>query len=124
MAELESFDAVIVGAGISGSLIAKQLGLPTRNLRTVAYADGRTESVPLAGPLVFDIDGRDTFDDAYIVGDEVLIQCKIVASPESCESPARSFGRTAIDFEAPFDQKPVCEVVADGAAFLKVFDHA
>ncbi len=53
--------------------IAKQLGLPTRNLRTVAYADGRTESVPLAGPLVFDIDGRDTFDDAYIVGDEVLI---------------------------------------------------
>ena len=53
--------------------VAKQLGLPTRDFRTVAYADGRTESVPLTGPLVFDIDGRDTFDDAYILGDEVLI---------------------------------------------------
>src|ERR1051326_6748732 len=39
--------------------VAKQLGLPTRDFRTVAYADGRTESVPLTGPLVFDIDGRD-----------------------------------------------------------------
>jgi clan AA aspartic protease len=53
--------------------VAKQLGLPTINFRTVAYADGRKESVPLAGPLMFDIDGRDTFDDAYILGDEVLI---------------------------------------------------
>src|ERR1043166_5488772 len=67
----------MVDAGAMRSVIpvslARQLGLPEDQIRTVAYADGRTESVPLAGPLVFDIDGRDTFDDAYILGDEVLI---------------------------------------------------
>lgn len=53
--------------------IATRLGVPAARLKTVAYADGRKESVPLAGPLVFDIGGRDTFDDAYVLGDEVLI---------------------------------------------------
>jgi clan AA aspartic protease len=53
--------------------IARQLGVPAIRFKTVAYADGRRESVPLAGPLVFDIGGRDTFDDAYVLGDEVLI---------------------------------------------------
>lgn len=54
-------------------LVARQLGVPVSRLKTVAYADGRTESVPLTGPLVFDIEGRDTYDDAYVLGDEVLI---------------------------------------------------
>jgi len=53
--------------------VARQLGVPSARLKTVAFADGRTELVPLAGPLVFDIDGRDTFDDAYVLGDEVLL---------------------------------------------------
>jgi len=53
--------------------VARQLGVPLTRLRTVALADGRTASVPLAGPLVFAIEGRDTFDDAYVLGDEVLI---------------------------------------------------
>ncbi len=53
--------------------VAQRLGLPKKRVKTVAYADGRTESVPLAGPLVFDIEGRDTYDDAYVLGDEVLI---------------------------------------------------
>jgi len=53
--------------------VARQLGVPSTRLKTVALADGRTASVPLVGPLVFDIDGRDTFDDAYVMGDEVLI---------------------------------------------------
>jgi predicted aspartyl protease len=53
--------------------VARRLGLPAARMKTVAFADGRTQSVPLAGPLVFEIDGRDTFDDAYVLGDEVLI---------------------------------------------------
>ena len=53
--------------------VARALGVPAGRLKTVAYADGRMESVPLAGPLVFDIGGRDTSDDAYVLGDEVLI---------------------------------------------------
>ena len=53
--------------------IANRLGVPAARLQTVASADGRKESVPLAGPLVFDIGGRDTFDDAYVLGNEVLI---------------------------------------------------
>lgn len=53
--------------------LARQLGLPAKQVRTVAFADGRTQSVPLTGPISFDIDGRDTYDDAFVVGDEVLI---------------------------------------------------
>ena len=53
--------------------VAQQLGIPTSSLRKVAYADGRTEEVPLAGPIRFVIEDRDTFDDAYVLGDEVLI---------------------------------------------------
>jgi len=78
--------------------VALQLGVPSTRIRTVALADGRRQSVPLAGPLVFEIDGRDTFDDAYVLGDEVLIgqtvlekmdllvdcarQCVVPAHPE------------------------------------------
>jgi clan AA aspartic protease len=53
--------------------VARKLGVPSARSKTVAYADGHTESVPVAGPLVFDIGGRDTCDDAYVLGDEVLI---------------------------------------------------
>ena len=53
--------------------LAKALGLPLLNSGTVCSADGRKESVPLTGPILFDIDGRDTYDDAYVLGDEVLI---------------------------------------------------
>src|SRR2546421_11135317 len=53
--------------------VARRLGLPATRMKTVAFGHGRTQSVPLAGPLVFEIDGRDTFDDAYVLGDEVLI---------------------------------------------------
>ena len=71
--ELEAMvDTGAVRSAIPES-VARQLGVPSTRLKTVALADGRTASVPLAGPLVFDIDGRDTFDDAYVLGDEVLI---------------------------------------------------
>ena len=53
--------------------LASQLGVLLQGGRTVAYADGRTEVVPFAGPIHFNIGGRDTYDDAYVLGDEVLI---------------------------------------------------
>ena len=53
--------------------LASRLGVLLQGGRTVAYADGRSEVVPFAGPIYFEIDGRDTFDDAYVLGDEVLI---------------------------------------------------
>ena len=53
--------------------LASQLGVLLQGGRRVAYADGRTVVVPFAGPIHFNIGGRDTYDDAYVLGDEVLI---------------------------------------------------
>ena len=39
----------------------------------VAYADGRKEAVSLTEPLVVELHGRDTLEDALVLGDEVLI---------------------------------------------------
>jgi clan AA aspartic protease len=53
--------------------LAERLGLAVRGQRTVAYADGRSETVSLTGPLLVELQGRDTTDEALVVGDEVLI---------------------------------------------------
>lgn len=49
------------------------LGVGTRGKRVAGYADGRTESVHVSGPVIVDIMGRDTVEDALVLGDEVLI---------------------------------------------------
>jgi clan AA aspartic protease len=55
------------------SFVADQLGL-RRVTRTVAqYTDGRFEEVDVAGPLLVTIMGRRTFEEALVLGDEVLI---------------------------------------------------
>src|SRR5206468_12031410 len=41
--------------------------------RVAEYADGRTEAVSVTEPLVVEIDGRDTLEEALVLGDEVLI---------------------------------------------------
>ncbi len=53
--------------------IAEELGLPIRGQRTAEYADGRKESVPVTGPLIVEVLGRDTVEEALVLGDEVLI---------------------------------------------------
>jgi clan AA aspartic protease len=53
--------------------VAARLGLSARGQRTAEYPDGRTETVDVTGPLVVEIDGRDTIEEAPILGDEVLI---------------------------------------------------
>ena len=37
------------------------------------YADGRREAVGVTGPLVVELEGRDTLEEALVLGDEVLI---------------------------------------------------
>ena len=53
--------------------VAEQLGLQTRHHRVARFADGRTETVGVTGPIIFECQSRDTLEEAMILGDEVLI---------------------------------------------------
>ncbi len=53
--------------------IVQQLGLTIRGQRVAEYADGRKEAVDVTGSVIFSIDGRDTLEEALVLGDEVLI---------------------------------------------------
>ena len=53
--------------------VLQQLGLDVRGQRVAEYADGRQEVVDVTEPLVVEILGRDTLDEALVLGDEVLI---------------------------------------------------
>jgi clan AA aspartic protease len=53
--------------------IMSNLGLSARGRRVAEYADGRKEPVDVTEPLIVDINGRDTVEEALVLGDEVLI---------------------------------------------------
>ncbi|HEX8070762.1 MAG TPA: retroviral-like aspartic protease family protein [Pyrinomonadaceae bacterium] len=53
--------------------VVQQLGLNVRGQRVAEYADGRKESVGVTEAVIVDINGRDTLEEALILGDEVLI---------------------------------------------------
>jgi len=53
--------------------IASRLGLGVRGERMAEYADGRQEAVSVTEPLVVELEGRDTLEEALVLGDEVLI---------------------------------------------------
>jgi clan AA aspartic protease len=53
--------------------IAQLLGLGLRGQRTAEYAGGQTEAVGVTEPLVVELQGRDTLEEALVLGDEVLI---------------------------------------------------
>jgi clan AA aspartic protease len=53
--------------------IAERLGLQTRHQRVARFADGRTETVGVTEPIIFECQTRDTLEEAMILGDEVLI---------------------------------------------------
>ena len=53
--------------------IADRLGLAIRGQRVVCLAGGGSEAVSVTEPLVVEIDGRDTLDEALVLGNEVLI---------------------------------------------------
>lgn len=55
------------------SHVLQQLGVGTRGTRVAEYADGRKDTVGISEGILFDILGRDTIEEALVLGDEVLI---------------------------------------------------
>ena len=53
--------------------VVQRLGLAIRGQRVAEYADGRKEAVGVTGPLVIELEGRDTLEEALVLGDEVII---------------------------------------------------
>jgi hypothetical protein len=49
------------------------LGLMSRGNRVAEYDDGRTDVVPVTEPIIFDVLGRDTLEEALVLGDAVLL---------------------------------------------------
>ena len=55
------------------SHVAQKLGLASRGQRVVECADGRKEAVDVTEPVAISVLGRDTLEEALVLGDEVLI---------------------------------------------------
>ncbi len=53
--------------------IVEKLGLRIRGQQIAKYADGRQEEVGLTGPVIIQLEGRETTEAALVAGDEVLI---------------------------------------------------
>ena len=53
--------------------VVQQLGLELRGQRMAEYADGRQEPVGVTEGVIFELLGRDTLEEALVLGDEVLI---------------------------------------------------
>jgi len=53
--------------------VVEKLDLGIRGTRIAEYADGRKDTVKVTGPVIFDVMGRDTLEEALVLGDEVLI---------------------------------------------------
>lgn len=53
--------------------VMNALGLAARGDRVAEYADGRREPVRVTEPLIVEIQGRDTVEEALVLGDEVLV---------------------------------------------------
>jgi len=53
--------------------VVEQLGVRIRGQRVAQYADGRQEEVGITCPVLFEILGRNTMEEALVLGDEVLI---------------------------------------------------
>jgi len=55
------------------TFVLEQLGLEIRGQRVAEYADGRKDTVGVSESVIINILGRDTLEDALVLGDEVLI---------------------------------------------------
>jgi clan AA aspartic protease len=53
--------------------VQEKLGILERGQRVAEYADGRLDTVGVTEPVIFDVMGRDTLEEALVLGDEVLI---------------------------------------------------
>ncbi len=76
--QVRSYEAdALVDTGAVASVlpvhVVQQLGLLIRHQRVAEYADGRQDVVDVTEPVVFEIIGRDTLEETFVLGDEVLI---------------------------------------------------
>jgi len=53
--------------------VVERPGLALRGQRVSEYADGRKEPAGVTEPLVIELEGRDTLEEALVLGDEVII---------------------------------------------------
>ncbi|MEG3862074.1 clan AA aspartic protease [Microcoleus sp. herbarium12] len=53
--------------------VCEHLGLRIRSQEIAKYADGRQETVGLTGPILIELEGRETIEAAMVLGDMVLI---------------------------------------------------
>ncbi len=59
--------------------VVRHLGLRIRGQRAVEYADSRKEDVELVGPLSVKVLGRETIEEALVLGNEILIGQTVLA---------------------------------------------
>lgn len=76
--EIRTYDAdamVDIGAvrSVVPTHVLEKLGVSIRGSRVAEYADGRKDTVGISQGIIFDLMGRDTIEEALILGDEVLI---------------------------------------------------
>ena len=77
-AQIRRYEAdAVVDTGAVRSIIPahvmEQLGVMSYGDRVAEYADGRKDTVAVTEPIIFEILGRTTQDEALVLGDEVLI---------------------------------------------------
>lgn len=77
-AEVRSMDVeAVVDTGavrcVMPAKIMQQLGLAAASRRQARYADGRSEEVDVTEPVRIELEGRPTYEDCLVLGDEVLI---------------------------------------------------
>lgn len=77
-ADVRTYEAdALIDTGAVVSIIPvyvfAQLGLMASGRTVAEYADGRREAVDVTEPVVFEINGRRTTDESFVIGDEVLI---------------------------------------------------
>ena len=53
--------------------VKEALGLATAFKKRAQFADGRAEEVDVSEPVLIELMGRPTYEDCFILGDEVLI---------------------------------------------------
>ncbi len=76
--DIRTYDAeAIIDTGAVSTIIpihvVEKLGLGIRKHTVAEYADGRKDTVGVTESLIIDILGRDTSDEAMVLGDNVLI---------------------------------------------------
>ena len=76
--EIRRYEAdALVDTGAVSSVVPanvmEMLGVLSVGTRVAEYADGRKDTVDLTEPIVFNIIGRKTTENAMVLGDEVII---------------------------------------------------